>query len=134
LSFAYNSKKDYGIRASRQRQLDIAKTRLSIRETRSKIEETILSGEPLEVACKNAKDAIEEMRRESNENLDILAEWNNKPVPVIGLSWWKRALLIYKPIHHSKFLGYGNRIVYWLNLFVVGLFRGNRTVGRVCLL
>ncbi|HEY1946234.1 MAG TPA: hypothetical protein VGG97_04460 [Bryobacteraceae bacterium] len=133
LSFAYNSKKDYDIKANRQRQLDIAKIRLSILETRSKIEETILSGEPLEVARKNTKDAMDEIWRETNENLDILAEWNNKPVSVIGLSWWRRTFLIYKPIHHPKFLGYGNRIMYWANLFVVGLFV-IIALGHVCLL
>ncbi len=108
--------KEYGTEAQRMRQLKVAKTRLAVWEMRARLESTILSGRESETRKRVTQEAIEDVWADTNNNLARLAR--RAPIPVIGLPWWRRALLLYKPLkvkglpRAESFVGYAMRAIY----------------------
>lgn len=105
----------------RSRAVENAKNRLSIWELKLRIQTAALTGDELERAKIGAAEAAESIHREANVNLETLRVWTGQPPVIVGLPWWRKLLLLYRPIEGVKWVGYLSRFFYlltWATLLV----------------
>jgi len=121
--FIYDISKDRGPDTKRSRVLEQAKTRTEFWKARLEIQTKTFSGKELERAKETANDAIERIYREADENL-VMLSWIHRPLPVIGVSRWRKLLLLYKPGEEGISAWRITRVMYWASLvpFIVCLW------------
>lgn len=127
----YTISKDHGIAAMRSRAVDIAKNRLTIWELKLRIQTVALTGDELEKAKIAASEVAESIHREANENLETLRVWAGQAPPIVGLPWWRKLFLLYRPIEGVKWIGYMSRFFYLLSWVTVVLYIGFVVWGAV---
>ena len=110
-SLLYTISKDKGINAMRTRAVENAKNRLGFWELKLRMQSTALTGSDLEEAKMLAMDAAENIHCDLDENLETLRVWTGSPAIIVGLPWWRKLFLLYKPIEGEKWL------VYWSRFF-----------------
>lgn len=110
----YTIYKDRGIDARRARAVENAKNRLAFWDRKLSIQSAALKGVDLDKAKMTAVEAAENIHRDLDENLETLRVWSGPPPPIVGLPWWRKLFLLYKPIQEVKWLGYVFRLAYLL--------------------
>jgi len=115
ITLLHTLSKDRGVHAQRTRVLEHAKSRMDFWKTRLEIQAKTLEKDKLVAAKEEAHEAIERIRRQTNENLIVLSK-SRSPTPVIGLPRWRKLLLLYKPVEGNTTSVYIARTMYLLSL------------------
>ncbi len=108
----------------RTRAVENAKNRLAFWDSKLRIQSSALDGTDLKEAKIAAVEAAENAHRDLNENLETVRVWSGPPLAIVGLPWWRKLFLLYKPIEGVKWLGYLSRLLYLLSWAVILVYIG----------